>query len=78
MQAKDWAGAKTTLDRKVPPAMQPLIDESLGDWAAMQGQLDNAKNAYIKAWQGHAPGTDGRRWLEIKLAPMGVQPQEKS
>jgi predicted negative regulator of RcsB-dependent stress response len=78
MQAQDWSAAKGTLDRKVPPAMQPLLDEMLGDWAALQQQPDAAKASYLKAWQGHPAGSDGRRWLEIKLAPLGVQPQEKS
>ncbi len=78
MQAKDWAAAKTLLDRKVPASLQPLFDEALGDLSALQGLTDQAQAAYLKAWKAHAAGSDGRRWLEIKLAPMGVQPQEKS
>ncbi len=78
MQTRDWAAAKASLERKVPATLQALFDEALGDWAALQGQKDQAQAAYLKAWKAHAAGSDGRRWLEIKLAPMGVQPQEKS
>jgi predicted negative regulator of RcsB-dependent stress response len=78
MQAQDWAAAKATLERKVPATLQALFDEAMGDWSALQGQNESAQAAYLKAWKAHAAGSDGRRWLEIKLAPMGVQPQEKS
>ncbi len=79
LQAKDWAGAQASLsDRKVPAAFQGLYDERLGDLAALQGQTEQAKTWYEKAWQGAQAGSDQRRWIEIKLAPLGVTPKEKS
>lgn len=79
LQAKDWAAAQSSLSgRKVPAAFQGLFDERLGDWAALQGQTEQAKTWYEKAWQAAEAGSDQRRWIEIKLAPLGVTPKEKS
>jgi predicted negative regulator of RcsB-dependent stress response len=78
IQGKDWPAAKATLTgHKVPASFQWLFDERLGDLAQAQGQSDEARDAYLKAWQAAPGGSDGRRWIEIKLAAMGVQPQEK-
>jgi predicted negative regulator of RcsB-dependent stress response len=79
LESKDWDGAKASLNgRKVPAAFQSLFDERQGDLSALQGQPEQAKEWYEKAWQGAATGSDHRRWLEIKLAPLGVTPKEKS
>ncbi len=79
LEAKDWEGAKTSLNgRKVPASFQGLFDERLGDLAALQGQTEQAKDWYVKAWQAGTAGSDHRRWIEIKLAPLGVTPKEKS
>jgi predicted negative regulator of RcsB-dependent stress response len=79
LESKDWEGAKASLSgRKVPTAFQSLFDERLGDLASLQGQPEQAKDWYQKAWQGATAGSDHRRWLEIKLAPLGVTPKEKS
>ncbi len=79
LEAKDWAGAKSSLSgRKVPAAFQGLFDERQGDLAALQGQTEQAKDWYVKAWQASAAGSVQRRWIEIKLAPLGVTPKEKS
>ena len=78
MGAKDWAGAKDSLTRRpVPAAFQPLFDERMGDLLALQAQAEQAKAAYLKSWQAAQAGSDQRRWLEIKLAAMGVDPKEK-
>jgi predicted negative regulator of RcsB-dependent stress response len=79
LESKDWEGAKASLSgRKVPTAFQSLFDERLGDLSSLQGQPEQAKDWYQKAWQGATAGSDHRRWLEIKLAPLGVTPKEKS
>lgn len=78
MGAKDWAGAKDSLTRRsVPAAFQSLFDERMGDLLALQAQAEPAKAAYLKSWQAAQAGSDQRRWLEIKLAAMGVDPKEK-
>jgi predicted negative regulator of RcsB-dependent stress response len=79
LEAKDWEGAKASLTgRQVPAAFRSLFDERLGDLAALQGQSEQAKEWYEKAWQASTAGSDQRRWIEIKLAPLGVTPKEKS
>ena len=78
MEAKNWEAAKTSLnDRKVPAAFQALFEERLGDLMALQSQDDQARQAYLKSWQLAQAGSDQRRWLEIKLAALGVDPKEK-
>ncbi|MDI9330008.1 MAG: tetratricopeptide repeat protein [Alphaproteobacteria bacterium] len=78
MEAKDWAAAQNSLNqRKVPAPFQPLFDERLGDLQALQSQPDAAKQSYLKSWRAADAGSDQRRWLEIKLAAMGVDPKEK-
>ena len=77
IEAKDWNAAQASLQREVPAAFQSLYDERLGDLHAMQSQTEPAKAAYLKSWQAAQAGTDQRRWLEIKLAALGVEPKEK-
>jgi predicted negative regulator of RcsB-dependent stress response len=78
LQAKDWNAAKESLSGKsVPPAFQALFDERLGDWAALQGQKDQAKAAYEKALKDPSLDPSQRRWLEPKLASLGAVTQEK-
>ena len=78
MEAKNWEAAKTSLNPgKVPAAFQPLFEERFGDLMTLQSQTDQARNAYLKSWQLAQAGSDQRRWLEIKLAALGVEPKEK-
>lgn len=78
IQSKDWAGAKESLTAaSVPSAFQALFDERLGDWAALQGQKEQAKAAYEKALNDPSLDPSQRRWLEPKLASLGAALQEK-
>jgi len=78
IQDKQWDAAKESLTaHPVPPAMRALFDERMGDWASVQGLSDQARDAYQKAWSAADAGSDHRRWLDIKLAALGAQPQEK-
>ena len=78
LQDQDWTGAKASLtEHKVPDAFKALFEERLGDLAKLQNQNDQARNSYQKAWTAAQAGSDHRRWLEVKLAALGVQPQEK-
>ena len=78
LQDRDWAGAKSSLTgHTVPDAFQALFSERMGDWASLQGMNEQAQEAYQKAWKATEAGSDHRRWLDIKLAALGVQAQEK-
>lgn len=78
IEAKDWAAAQASLSpNQVPPAFRSLFDERLGDLLALQKQPEQAKEMYLKSWQAAQATSDQRRWLEIKLLSMGVDPKEK-
>jgi predicted negative regulator of RcsB-dependent stress response len=78
LQAKDWMAAKESLTASsVPPAFKALFDERMGDWAALQGLKDQAKQAYEQALKDPSLDPSQRRWLEPKLASLGAATQEK-
>ena len=75
MDSKSYQDALKALSGSVPKAFEPLVEDRKGDIYLAQGQRDEAKEAYRRAWIGFDGRTDYRRLIEIKLNSVGVDPQ---
>ena len=72
---KAYDDALKQLSGDFPKPFEALVDDRKGDIYLAQGQRDEAKAAYRKAWSGFEAGTDYRRLVEIKLNAVGVDPK---
>ena len=50
------------------------MNDRRGDVLLAQGKKDDAKTAYMKAWQAMDPKVDYRRLIEAKLTALGASP----
>lgn len=75
LQSKSYDQARQWLSADVAPAFQPLVADRLGDIEMQQGQLDKAREQYLKAWNGLDPRADYRQLVAVKLAALGVDPK---
>jgi predicted negative regulator of RcsB-dependent stress response len=75
LQAKSYDKARQWLSVEVALAFQPLVADRLGDIEMQQGQLDKAREQYLKAWNGLDARADYRHMVAVKLAALGVDPK---
>ncbi len=74
MDSGDAEAAKKSLEATRPTAFEGLVADRQGDMFLRAGQSDQARQAYLKAYQLLADTTEYRRLVEIKLNSLGVDP----
>jgi predicted negative regulator of RcsB-dependent stress response len=74
IQDKTYDEASNVLKAKAPAAFEPLVNDRLGDIAALQGHADEAIGYYQKAWRNLDDRSEYRRVVEVKLAALGQAP----
>jgi predicted negative regulator of RcsB-dependent stress response len=72
VEAKDYEGALRQLNAGMPREFEALAADRRGDVYNLQGQKDQAKLEYMKAWQGFTPESPYRPLVEVKLTALGV------
>ena len=78
IEDKNLDAARQLLQAKVPESFAPLVSDRLGDLAMIEAKPDEALKHYKAAWQGFEPNADYRRLVAVKMAALGVDPEEKS
>ena len=73
LDEKKYDEALKQLDGIDAAEFAPLADDRRGDIFLAQGNAEQAKAAYQKAWQGFDPKVDYRRFVEAKLNVLGAQ-----
>jgi predicted negative regulator of RcsB-dependent stress response len=63
------------LDAATAKPFEALVADRRGDVLISQGKPDDAKAAYLKAWQGMDAANEYRRVVEAKLVALGAAPQ---
>ena len=76
IEVKAYDEAHKQLASEVPREFQPLVDDRRGDIYRLQGKKDEAKAAYIKAYQAFDERAEYRRLVEVKLSALGVDPEQ--
>ena len=74
LDEKKYDEALKLLDGVDGEEFAPLAADRRGDVLLAQGKVEEAKNAYEKAWKAMDPQVDYRRLVEAKLNILGVQP----
>lgn len=72
LEAKAYADALKVLEAPVPKAYEGLVADRRGDVLMAQGQRDDAKAQYQKAWDALGQRSDYRQIVQVKLAALGV------
>jgi predicted negative regulator of RcsB-dependent stress response len=75
VEAKDYPGALKQLTSGIPREFEALAADRRGDIYNLQGNKDQAKLEYMKAWQGFAPDSQYRPLVGVKLTALGVDVQ---
>jgi predicted negative regulator of RcsB-dependent stress response len=73
VQAKAYDEALKQLNTGIAKEFEALAADRRGDIYNLQGQRDQAKLEYLKAWQGFAPDTEYRMLVEVKLTALGAE-----
>lgn len=74
MESGDYAQAEQQLAFALPPEFAGLRADRLGDLHALQGQHDDARQAYMQAWALLEPDAEYRRLIQAKLHALGINP----
>ncbi len=74
LDAKQVDEARALATQPVPPAMEGLRADRLGDVHMAAGQTDQARDAYRQAYAALSDAPDLRRLVEAKLNALGVDP----
>lgn len=74
LDAKQLDEARTLATQPVPPALEGLRADRLGDVHMAAGQPDQAREAYRQAYAALSDAPDLRRLVEAKLNALGVDP----
>lgn len=74
LDEKKYDEALKQLDGASAKEFAPLVDDRRGDILLAQGKQDEAKAAYLKAWNAMDPRVDYRRLIEAKLNVLGFDP----
>ena len=74
LDAKKYDEALKQLDGAQAKEFAPLVADRRGDILLAQGKKDDAKAAYLKAWNEMDPKVDYRRLVEAKLNVLGIDP----
>jgi predicted negative regulator of RcsB-dependent stress response len=70
--------AAAVLSASFPPEFEALQSDRLGDLHALNGQADNARQAYQTAWRLMSSDVEYRRIIEAKLNALGVNPSDEA
>jgi len=74
LDTKKYDEALKQLDAVDAPEFAALVADRRGDVLLTQGKSEDAKAAYLKAWNAMDAKIDYRRLIEAKLNLLGVQP----
>ncbi|HUP05970.1 MAG TPA: tetratricopeptide repeat protein [Caldimonas sp.] len=74
LDAKKDAEALKELEGADAKPFAALVDDRRGDILLAQGKKDEARAAYLRAWQAMDPKLDYRRLVEAKLNVLGTDP----
>ena len=74
LDQKKYDDALKQLDAATAPTFAALVDDRRGDVLQAAGKPDDAKRAYLKAWQAMDEKTPYRRMIEAKLSLLGAAP----
>lgn len=72
VESRDYEGALRHLNAGMPREFEALAADRRGDVYNLQGNKDQAKLEYMKAWQAFAPESQYRPLVEVKLTALGV------
>ncbi|HET8747835.1 MAG TPA: tetratricopeptide repeat protein [Ramlibacter sp.] len=75
VEAKDYDGALKQLNSGVPREFEALAADRRGDIYNLQGNKEQAKLEYMKAWQAFGADSQYRPLVEVKLTALGVDVQ---
>jgi predicted negative regulator of RcsB-dependent stress response len=73
VQAKAYDEALKQLGSGIAKEFEALAADRRGDIYNLQGQRDQARQEYLKAWQGFAPDSEYRMLVEVKLTALGAE-----
>jgi predicted negative regulator of RcsB-dependent stress response len=76
LDQKKYDDALKQLDAATAPDFSALVADRRGDVLLAQGKKDDAKAAYLKAWQAMDPKVDYRRLIDAKLTSLGAPPAD--
>lgn len=76
LEQKKYDEAIRQLDGAGAKEFEPLVADRRGDVLLAQGKKDEAKAAYLKAWQGMDIKVEYRRLIEAKLGSLGAAPAD--
>ena len=76
LDQKKYDEALKQLDAATAPEFAALVGDRRGDVLLAQGKKDEAKAAYLKAWQAMDPTVDYRRLIDAKLTALGAAPAD--
>jgi predicted negative regulator of RcsB-dependent stress response len=74
LDQKQYDEALKQLDAATARDFEALAADRRGDVLIAQGKKDEAKAAYLKAWQAMDPNVEYRRLVEAKLTALGAAP----
>lgn len=74
LDQKQYDAALKQLEDATAKGFEPLVADRRGDVLMAQGKQEDAKAAYLKAWQAMAPTVEYRRLIEAKLIALGAAP----
>jgi predicted negative regulator of RcsB-dependent stress response len=75
VDTKDYDGALKQLNSGVPREFEALAADRRGDIYNLQGNKEQAKLEYMKAWAAFSPDSQYRPLVEVKLTALGVDVQ---
>ena len=75
VEAKDYDGALKQLTSGIPREFEGLAADRRGDIYNLQGNKEQAKLEYMKAWQAFSADSQYRPLVEVKLTALGVDVQ---
>lgn len=78
LEAGNPTAALQSLSAAPPAEFAGLFADRRGDILLSQGQVDEARQAYLQAWRAISPEVDYRRIVEAKLNALGVDPSVTS
>lgn len=78
LQRQQWEAARQWLGSGIEPEFAALAADRLGDAYQLQGDLAQAKEAYLKAYRLMDETIDYRRLVVVKLNALGVDPEAPS
>ena len=74
LDQKQYDEALKQLDAATSKEFEALVADRRGDVLLAQGKKEEAKAAYLKAWQAMEPSVEYRRLVEAKLTALGAAP----